>query len=54
MINACSSSSAVSWVDTALELLQAFIIKCAELMWMSSELGAKYFAGYQLSASNIG
>ena len=21
--------------------------KCAELMWMSSELGAKYFAGYQ-------
>lgn len=25
--------------DTALELLQAFIIKCAELMWMSSELG---------------
>lgn len=31
----------------ALELLQAFIIKCAELMWMSSELGAKYFAGYQ-------
>ena len=33
--------------DTALELLQAFIIKCAELMWMSSELGAKYFAGYQ-------
>ena len=33
--------------DSALELLQAFIIKCAELMWMSSELGAKYFAGYQ-------
>ncbi len=31
----------------ALELLQAFIIKCAELMWMSSEAGAKYFAGYQ-------
>ena len=27
--------------------MQAFIIKCAELMWMSSELGAKYFAGYQ-------
>ena len=33
--------------EAALELLQAFIIKCAELMWMSSELGAKYFAGYQ-------
>lgn len=25
--------------EDALELLQAFIIKCAELMWMSSELG---------------
>ncbi|NIY49067.1 choline trimethylamine-lyase [Cedecea colo] len=33
--------------DDALELMQAFIIKCAELMWMSSEAGAKYFAGYQ-------
>ncbi|WP_380182190.1 choline trimethylamine-lyase [Kalamiella sp. sgz302252] len=33
--------------DRALELMQAFIIKCAELMWMSSEAGAKYFAGYQ-------
>ncbi|BDH47240.1 choline trimethylamine-lyase [Salmonella enterica subsp. enterica serovar Choleraesuis] len=33
--------------ETALELMQAFIIKCAELMWMSSEAGAKYFAGYQ-------
>lgn len=33
--------------DQALELMEAFIIKCAELMWMSSELGAKYFAGYQ-------
>lgn len=33
--------------DSALEMMQAFIIKCAELMWMSSELGAKYFAGYQ-------
>ncbi|MGL4861214.1 MAG: choline trimethylamine-lyase, partial [Enterobacteriaceae bacterium] len=31
----------------ALELLQCFIIKCSELMWMSSESGAKYFAGYQ-------
>ncbi|WP_282177684.1 choline trimethylamine-lyase [Vibrio nereis] len=33
--------------NQALEMMQAFIIKCAELMWMSSELGAKYFAGYQ-------
>ncbi|WP_345828649.1 choline trimethylamine-lyase [Pantoea sp. BRR-3P] len=33
--------------ETAVEMLQAFIIKCAELMWMSSEAGAKYFAGYQ-------
>lgn len=33
--------------EGALEMMQAFIIKCAELMWMSSELGAKYFAGYQ-------
>ena len=33
--------------DQALELMQAFIIKCSEMMWMSSELGAKYFAGYQ-------
>lgn len=33
--------------DQALEMMQAFIIKCAELMWMSSEMGAKYFAGYQ-------
>jgi formate C-acetyltransferase len=33
--------------DDALELMQAFIIKCAELMWMSSAAGAKYFAGYQ-------
>ncbi|MEJ2763059.1 choline trimethylamine-lyase [Photobacterium sp. MCCC 1A19761] len=33
--------------EEALEMMQAFIIKCAELMWMSSELGAKYFAGYQ-------
>ncbi|MEI9533583.1 choline trimethylamine-lyase [Moellerella wisconsensis] len=31
----------------AQEMMQAFILKCAELMWMSSELGAKYFAGYQ-------
>lgn len=33
--------------ESALEMMQAFIIKCAELMWMSSEAGAKYFAGYQ-------
>ncbi|WP_211827747.1 choline trimethylamine-lyase [Kistimonas asteriae] len=33
--------------EQALELMQAFIIKCSEMMWMSSELGAKYFAGYQ-------
>ncbi len=29
--------------EQALEMMQAFIIKCAELMWMSSELGAKIF-----------
>ena len=33
--------------EKACEMMQAFIIKCAELMWISSELGAKYFAGYQ-------
>ncbi len=33
--------------EQALELMQSFIIKCSEMMWMSSELGAKYFAGYQ-------
>ncbi|WP_312520138.1 choline trimethylamine-lyase [Anaerospora sp.] len=31
----------------AFELLSCFIIKCSEVMWLSSELGAKYFAGYQ-------
>lgn len=31
----------------AFELLSCFIIKCAEVMWLSSEMGAKYFAGYQ-------
>ena len=31
----------------AFELLCCFIIKCSEVMWLSSELGAKYFAGYQ-------
>ncbi len=33
--------------EQAQEMMQSFILKCAELMWMSSELGAKYFAGYQ-------
>ena len=33
--------------EQAQEMMQAFIIKCAELMWISSESGAKYFAGYQ-------
>lgn len=31
----------------AFELLSCFLIKCSEVMWLSSELGAKYFAGYQ-------
>jgi choline trimethylamine-lyase len=31
----------------AFELMSSFIIKCSEVMWLSSELGAKYFAGYQ-------
>lgn len=31
----------------AFELICCFIIKCSEVMWLSSELGAKYFAGYQ-------
>ncbi|AET70797.1 pyruvate-formate lyase [Desulfosporosinus orientis DSM 765] len=31
----------------AFELMSCFIIKCSEVMWLSSELGAKYFAGYQ-------
>ena len=31
----------------AFELLSCFIIKCSEVMWLSSEAGAKYFAGYQ-------
>jgi choline trimethylamine-lyase len=31
----------------AFELLSCFFIKCAEVMWLSSEMGAKYFAGYQ-------
>lgn len=31
----------------AFELLSCFIIKCSEVMWLSSEGGAKYFAGYQ-------
>lgn len=31
----------------AFELMSCFIIKCAEMMWLTSELAAKYFAGYQ-------
>ncbi|MBM7854177.1 formate C-acetyltransferase [Desulfohalotomaculum tongense] len=31
----------------AFELLGCFIIKCSEIMWLNSEQGAKYFAGYQ-------
>ncbi|PSW02576.1 choline trimethylamine-lyase [Photobacterium lipolyticum] len=31
----------------ALEMMQAFLIKCSELLWMTSKDGAKYFAGYQ-------
>lgn len=31
----------------AFELLCCFIIKCSEVMWLSSEAAAKYFAGYQ-------
>ena len=31
----------------AFELLSCLVIKCSEVMWLSSELGAKYFAGYQ-------
>ncbi|ABA88190.1 1,2-ethanediol dehydratase, putative [Syntrophotalea carbinolica DSM 2380] len=33
--------------DQAFELMSCFIIKCAEMMWLTSELAAKYFAGYQ-------
>ncbi|MDY3973876.1 choline trimethylamine-lyase [uncultured Veillonella sp.] len=31
----------------AFELLSCFIIKCSEFMWLSSEGGSTYFAGYQ-------
>lgn len=31
----------------AFELFCCFIIKCSEVMWLSSEAAAKYFAGYQ-------
>ncbi|MBO0472869.1 choline trimethylamine-lyase [Enterococcus ureasiticus] len=31
----------------AIELLGCFFIKCSEYMWLSSEGGAKFFAGYQ-------
>ncbi len=33
--------------NQAFELMSCFIIKCAEMMWLTSELAAKYFAGYQ-------
>ena len=33
--------------EEAFELLCRFIIKCSEVMWLSSEAAAKYFAGYQ-------
>jgi len=33
--------------NEAFELMSCFIIKCAEMMWLTSELAAKYFAGYQ-------
>ena len=33
--------------DQAFDLLGSFIIKCSEMMWISSENVAKYFAGYQ-------
>lgn len=33
--------------DEAFEMLGCFVIKCSEMMWLQSELGAKYFAGYQ-------
>ncbi|GAB6158184.1 choline trimethylamine-lyase [Desulfotomaculum varum] len=31
----------------AFELLGCFFIKCSEIMWLNSAVGAKYFAGYQ-------
>lgn len=33
--------------EEAIELLGCFFIKCSEYMWLSSEGGAKFFAGYQ-------
>jgi formate C-acetyltransferase len=33
--------------ERAFELMSCFIIKMAEMMWITSELAAKYFAGYQ-------
>ncbi|MHC1749685.1 MAG: choline trimethylamine-lyase [Cellulosilyticaceae bacterium] len=33
--------------EEAFDLMGCFLIKCSEMMWLQSELGAKYFAGYQ-------
>jgi formate C-acetyltransferase len=33
--------------EEAFELMGCFLIKCSEMMWLSSEGGAKFFAGYQ-------
>lgn len=33
--------------EEAFEMLGCFAIKCSEMMWLSNEAGAKYFAGYQ-------
>lgn len=33
--------------EEAFEMIGCLLIKCSEMMWLSSELGAKYFAGYQ-------
>lgn len=33
--------------EDAFELLGCFIIKCAEMMWLTNEASAKFFAGYQ-------
>lgn len=33
--------------EEAFDLFGSFIIKCSEMMWISSEKVAKYFAGYQ-------
>lgn len=33
--------------EEAFELMGCFLIKCSEMMWVSNEGGAKFFAGYQ-------